>query len=46
LDDDSELAQEIKRQERCRLAVVATMMAAQEVKSGNSSADEDEASAA
>lgn len=44
IDDDGEVAQEIKRQERCRLAAVATMMAAQEVKSGIA-LGEDEAAA-
>ncbi|TIU74841.1 MAG: hypothetical protein E5W15_02580 [Mesorhizobium sp.] len=34
VDEDTEAAQELKRQERCRLGVVAAMMASQEVNSG------------
>lgn len=43
VDDDNEVAQELKRQERCRLGVVAAMMAAQEVKSGVALEDDEAA---
>ncbi len=39
-------AEEMRRQERSRLAVIAAMVASQEVKSGISDVDEDDASAA
>lgn len=43
VDDESDSAQELKRQERCRLAAVAAMMAAQEVKSGVALEDDEAA---
>jgi len=43
VDDETDAAQELKRQERCRLAAVAAMMAAQEVKSGVALEDDEAA---
>jgi hypothetical protein len=44
--EDEDLAAEMSRQERCRLASMAAMMAAQEVKSGISESDEEDAAVA
>ena len=44
-DIPEEVAQELGRQERARLAVIAAMVASQEVKSGISDADEDDTAA-
>jgi len=43
---DEATAEEMRRQERVRLAVIAVMVASQDVKSGNSNVDEDESVAA
>ena len=46
VDLPEEAAQEMGRQERARLAVIAAMVAAQEVKSGIADADDDDAAVA
>lgn len=43
IDEDDAAVKEIARQERCRLASIAAMVAAQEVKSGVNTEDADEA---